>query len=591
VPRLESLRAFFKLIIVLYWLGLSVVHAQGDSGSGAFLTPAKLVSMAYSPEWSALLQVTPNGKTRIDDEDFFAAGLPVDLLKELLFTIENASPGYVCRFPARYSFIAKELGVNLSTSHCEELTAFLSHFEGSTASLIFASSYTGSPASYFGHTILRFNKPKNLFFSPTIGFAADVPDDIGFWSLMVRGGFGRLNGQYVVAPFYQVAEKYLVLEQRSLVEYRLNLSPDEIRRLLLYAYELAGAEIDYNFFTANCTTELIPLLRVARPSLPNDSRFLGVLLPADAISQLEEGEVVSQITHNTALAESLYEAYRTLPFESRRAFRRLNRSKDKPEYLRQLAEQTDDIDILADLVAGRYAILFKRQQRPPDDFAAVQSIRHAPVTRPNVLYTGRLNYPLYTGFYTHASTTSLQEAGIVFRPALFSRFDTETSSLGESSLEFLQTTLGYNMETVRLRELTLFRIEAFTRWTPFTPVPSWRLEAGLQRSITNENLHALLEVGTGVSIGPPRLLLTVMPEVYGTTQGPSGGVRLRSAASLRLGLFRLGHDVEIPLWNPGGVDDIESMSRLDAIFVNRLHIGIGYDSMRSLFSVSSGLYY
>ena len=93
---------------------------------------------------------------------------PVDPLKELVATIENASPQSVCRYPSRYSFIASELGISLTTSHCEELTRFLSHFEGTTVSLMFVSSYTGSPASYFGHTILRFNKPNNLFFSPTI---------------------------------------------------------------------------------------------------------------------------------------------------------------------------------------------------------------------------------------------------------------------------------------------------------------------------------------------------------------------------------------------------------------------------------------
>ena len=95
----------------------------------------------------------------------------------------------------------------------------------------------------------------------------------------------------------------------------------------------------------------------------------------------------------------------------------------------------------------------------------------------------------------------------------------------------------------------------------------------------------------GVSFGPRRLLVHVIPEVYGITQGPSGGVRLRSGAAFRVGLFRLGHDIEIPLWDPGDVDGIKSFSRIDATFSNRFHVGIGYDSMRNLFSAMTGVYY
>src|SRR5512142_2968095 len=63
----------------------------------------------------------------------------------------------MCRYPARFAFLAGKLGVDLARlppRRCPRFEAFLARIHPRSATLVFSSYYLNNPASAFGHTFL-----------------------------------------------------------------------------------------------------------------------------------------------------------------------------------------------------------------------------------------------------------------------------------------------------------------------------------------------------------------------------------------------------------------------------------------------------
>jgi hypothetical protein len=76
-------------------------------------------------------------------------------------------------------------------------------------------------------------------------------------------------------PYYLKVREYSDLENRDIWEYELNLTPEEIDRLLMHAWELGPIHFDYYFFDENCAYHLLGLLEAARPDLTLTEGFAG----------------------------------------------------------------------------------------------------------------------------------------------------------------------------------------------------------------------------------------------------------------------------------------------------------------------------
>ena len=101
-----------------------------------------------------------NNISEISDSNFYISKQSNPKI-ELETLLQEKSCENICKYPARYKFLSDNLDLNISFSHCEDLQNFLNDSRGETASLVFASSFLGSPTSYFGHTFIKINKPKN----------------------------------------------------------------------------------------------------------------------------------------------------------------------------------------------------------------------------------------------------------------------------------------------------------------------------------------------------------------------------------------------------------------------------------------------
>jgi len=109
--------------------------------------------------------------------------------------------------------------------------------------MVFPTAHINSPASMYGHTFLRVSSNHDTpLISNAINFAAKTNDTNGL-IFAYKGLFGEYEGRYSILPYYEKIKEYNNLEQRDIWEYDLDLTQEEINRLVLHTFELKDSHV------------------------------------------------------------------------------------------------------------------------------------------------------------------------------------------------------------------------------------------------------------------------------------------------------------------------------------------------------------
>lgn len=199
-----------------------------------------------------------------------------------------------CRFIARYRWLKVELNFDparLPEQPCLRFNNWHDNLNPGRITLVFASAYLNNPSSAYGHTLLRIDRAdqedNTSLIAYAISYAANA-DDANALIFALKGLFGGYRGNYTMSPYYMKVAEYNDLENRDLWEYELDLSPDEIERILMHVWELGPIAFDYYFFDENCAYQLLHLIDTARPSLQLADRFPLWAIPADTVRAVTE---------------------------------------------------------------------------------------------------------------------------------------------------------------------------------------------------------------------------------------------------------------------------------------------------------------
>lgn len=297
------------LVVLLAGLLLATSVEAEDSATSyqqQLIQQARQARLADQREWHLLLHyradwfggytseqddpgffMSPNGKT--DPQAELDATLAQFFLADIVGRSKQPAQ---CAFAARYAWLKERLAfdpMRLEPLHCERFERWIEEFNAQSISLIFPSAFMNNPASMFGHTFLRIDQKgqttQTRLLAYTINFAADVPPEEGM-AFAVRGIFGGYRGYFSTIPYYLKVQEYRDIENRDIWEYRLNFSEQQVRRLLMHAWELGNAAFDYFFFKENCSYHLLSLLEYANPSLHLTDQFLFWTVPADTVRLL-----------------------------------------------------------------------------------------------------------------------------------------------------------------------------------------------------------------------------------------------------------------------------------------------------------------
>lgn len=463
-------------------------------------------------EWHLLLhyQNNPLGgvTSEQDDEGFFLSPQGKhDPQAELESTITQLFSGdpvgrskqpAQCAFIARYHWLKDRLSldpVRLPPVTCDRFERWRAELNPQGISLIFPAAYMNNPASMFGHTFLRIDQKgqtdQTRILAYTIDYAAQIPPDVGL-EYAYKGIFGGYRGLFSTPPYYLKVQAYRDIENRDMWEYRLNLTPGQIDRLIMHVWEMGNAYFDYFFFKENCSYHILSLLEYANPELRLRDQFYLWTIPADTVRAV--------VAYPGLVDVTTYRPSRSTIIKRKRAFLTPG-ERITAEHILRDPESARNAGFAALPVLRRAAILdvasdylrYKAESDDPETKVYKERNRQVLTERSRLLvpseevailpYTERPDVGHQTSRATLGAgwrnRDNFQELSL--RAAYHDLLDSEVGYTPEAQIEMLGATLRHysRADQVRLERATLLNIVSLSPMDNLFHGPSWKVNVGM----------------------------------------------------------------------------------------------------------------
>ena len=281
-------------------------------------------TLATDPYWLKLGHYRPTTlggwKSEVDSVKFFLSPKGKVSPKDELNTTINAFNGdnslseqtqqTRCQFPARYTWLKTKIKNNWPELNCPDLQAWQKIINPKGVTLVFPTAFMNSPSSMFGHTLLRIDAKDQTRHKELLAFAVnfaaepDGSDNAAMYAL--KGLIGSYPGKFSLMPYYKKVREYNDLESRDIWEYKLNLSEEQVKLILLHLWELQLATFDYFFIDENCSYQLLALLQLAKNDLNLTSSFDLQAIPSDTVAVLRNNNLLQTPNYRPAFGTKLY---------------------------------------------------------------------------------------------------------------------------------------------------------------------------------------------------------------------------------------------------------------------------------------------
>ena len=519
-------------IIGFFLLAGSLSQARGAAESDTnfhlqdILARAQALELAQHPQWLALLHAmprrfSPGFVSTIDQSSFFLApDGKTNPHSELIATLTrffdaDPLPGRtepaLCAFIARYRWLDSQLAFRSQYAPkqaCPEFDAWYTQLRPENVTLIFPAAYMNNPSSLFGHTLLRIDPAQSVtdpLLSYAVNYGAQTHRDGGFL-FAFKGIFGVYSGFYGLGPYYDRVNAYSNIENRDIWEYKLNLTADEIRRLVEHVWELRQVGTDYYFFDENCSYQLLALLDVARPGSALRQAFSAWVIPSDTVRAIEQRGLISDVKYRAAASTKLRARLNDLGEHQRRLAHDIvntNLSPQDPSVTAlPQAMQAKILDVAHDYL--HYEFVARKRQRDrvaPQLFALLQQRSTLPTTAEPA--------PAIPIRPEHGHRTARASVGAEYRdgrssptfrlmPAYHELLDPSAGYLAGAQIQFLDARFAFNTVegSVQLSSFMLVDIISLSARDLFFRPTSWTVSAGWIPKLLPEQDDALTRIPT-----------------------------------------------------------------------------------------------
>jgi hypothetical protein len=502
-----------KLHQNLQWLAL-LQHKTGWLGT--------LAETACNAKQSSTIT-----KSLIDDPQFFLAedgkySAQAELLATIfaLNTTDVSDTNPQCRFPARYAWLAKQLHFDYSKitkPNCKRFQEWFSAIAPESLTLIFPSAYINSPASAFGHTLIRINQnPQHnqdelLYYTASYSAQTNAQDSALLYAL--KGLLGAYHGYFIINNYYDRVNMYGDSENRDIWEYDLNFTKAEAEMLVANLWELRESNINYYYFDDNCAYILLALLEAGRPELRLTEKFQTWITPIDSIKELTKiNGLIGEIRFRPALQTKLSKSAQLANTKEISLAKKMADADTNLNYLDQLAltptEKAKILDLAIDYLSytlpDKYlgfdtyrehtvGLLNKRSQI--DVISKPISIE-TPSIRPDEGHESS-KFNLTSSYYNSQFFYNLQ-----FNFAYHELLDPQGGFKIGSELLFFKTIISYQQhENFKLNAFVPLQLKSYSPITPmFTPI-SWEFKLDMQRlAFDKKENHSVYSLGGGLGL-------------------------------------------------------------------------------------------
>lgn len=335
-PR-PTMKKLMPLTGALLALSSPLCLAQAESPTEVALDVATL---AHSSYWHKLGHYQSHWSGRIEsqvdsDEFFFSAQGKRSPERELEATIhafyqQEEAQAHIarCQFPARFTWLEEQQG-RRATLDCPELETWKAVLDPQGLTLVFPTAFMNNPSSMFGHTLLRVDAKDQTRHKELVAFAVnfaaepETQDNAALYAM--KGLFGAYPGRYTVMPYYRKVREYNDIESRDIWEYPLNLTENEVERVLLHLWEMQQAQFDYYFLDENCSYQLLALLELAREDLYLVDQFPVQAIPSDTVKALAAQDLLAAPQYRAAFGTRLLHQSQSMSDERFAAAQRAKR--------------------------------------------------------------------------------------------------------------------------------------------------------------------------------------------------------------------------------------------------------------------------
>jgi len=502
---IKGMRATASPFFCLFGL-LAAWPAWADAApADAWIAQARAGHWAQERMWRVLLHFRGDEpQSLIDDPLFFLAPQGFhDPEAELEATLAGMATGgepdeaTVCRFPARSLWLRDKLGLPpeaLPQVSCPTLDKGLANMEPRAATLVYPVGDMNSPGTMFGHTLLRIDGGfESPLLSYAISYAAQFDPDANSLAYIYKGIFGGYPGRYSVQPYFEKVKEYSNLDQRDIWEYRLTLSPEQVRRMVLHAFEIHRTTSDYYFLDENCSYNLLFLVEAARPDLHLTDRYNLWVTPGDTVADIRAAGLIQEVRYRPSQSSRLWFQAGQMSPEQVEWAADLAHGEATVEQLdeggMEVAAQTTVLDAASELLRLDYGKHRLTQAAYLPRFLALLRARSAlgsPSGDPEMPFPPRpdLGHPPSRMV---AMVGGQGGDGFVewrYRPAYHELLDPAPGYGDGSEIQFLPISVRYYpaLKRARLQQLDLFRIDSPAPRSPFFSPISWRVRLGWSAS-------------------------------------------------------------------------------------------------------------
>ncbi len=583
-------------IALATFVATPIVHAEDAAAySETLVAKARQKGLETSTKWLRLGHWRKSGSSYESEADgpgfFLTPNGKTDPAAELDATIRGfyarKSPKndhVLCRFPARFAWLSKELSFDLGKLPAVECPKFVEYWEKikvKSLTLVFSSYYLNNPSSAFGHTFLRLNQERGAgeesraLLDLGVNYAAN-PDDANALVYAIKGLTGQYPGVWSLIPYYYKVREYNDFESRDIWEYELSLPPDEVETVAAHLWELGQTYFDYWYMSENCSYHILGALEVANPNYHFVDRLHYPVVPAETVKVLYTVPgLVKAVHYRPSMRSTFRRRIEDLGSLELDVVEALATNPDAP-----LGGLSNDrlvkvFDAALDLVDLRYA---KEILDDKDSLGAKLKQRLMERRAELGLTSEDLTFELPSGELPHLShgaarfgysfgaTNHRQEfIGLDYRLSLHDLADSTIGYPEFAQLEFLHGRFAYWMQDrkIRLEEGSLLKILSLNPWSRFDQKPSWKVAVGVTRNHDSgcpDCTFGSMELGSGFAFGQRVTFFTTLdarllalrftgdegPKVR-FSLGPSSGLRIRfsdrviSVTSGNLGWLPFNH--------------------------------------------------
>ena len=488
-----------QFILGFFFIYLPVLASSEIFEHSEFYPNQKdLNQLSQSSQWARILGFYDENWINKDHTFFLTTTNPFSPLKELEETISEylkfsaQESDFFCKTPARAIFLTHHFPQlpEFNFDKCAEYSKWSKNGEIDSISLLYVTGYLKNPASFFGHTLLKFNSETgrdNLgLLDSSLNYGAHTNNDAAL-PYVVRGLTGGYSASLVEEKFFRLSAEYQELQKRDIYEYKLHLSDYQKWLIIAYSFEMTHKEFIYYFLADNCAYRLNLILGLALGSDPMPQ--LPWSAPIDLLMGIAETGKIENVVYHPSQTSRTIDAIDKLSPSEKQAFAVATQSILEPRqspkynmpvklavletlnYLKIDAFKDGNSSVTASIDERRKEILLSLNRNK-----VTKRIIKTPTNYPH-----EINKPTLFRYGFKRINDKDPIISFQLRAANFELLDIDRTRKTNSEFMFLSPKIAIQNEKVSLDELTLFKVLSLNDSKIVIPGDSnfaWGIEVG-----------------------------------------------------------------------------------------------------------------